>query len=88
MTNWLDRHLVPDWRESWRFASVQNAAVASAVGGVVTASPDILLALVSFLPDGHWARIAIIAAVVITLFIVPTIARLWNQEAGDDDAAQ
>lgn len=87
MIDWLDAHLVPEWRQSWRMFSVQTAAVASAIGGTITASPDLLLALVQFLPDNHWLRFALIAAVVVTIFIVPTLARLWNQEASDDATA-
>lgn len=79
MIDWLKRRLVPEAGEWYRMASVQLAAGAAAVGGAVTANPDVLLALVAFLPaSGPW-RIAIVALVVITLFVVPTLTRLWDQ---------
>ncbi|UPT53064.1 hypothetical protein [Synechococcus phage Yong-M3-232] len=83
MMDWLDTHFVPEWRDSWRWASVQTAAVASAVGGTIAASPDLLLSLTAFLPDGP-LRWGIVATVVLVMFVVPTVARLWRQ--GDDAA--
>lgn len=85
MMNILDKYLVADWRQSWRWTSVQIAAVASAVGGVVTSSPDVLLALIQFLPAGGWVRTAMIALVVVTIFVVPTVARLWDQGEDHDE---
>lgn len=86
MIKWLDNHLVKGWRGSWQWFSIQTAAVAAAVGGVVTASPELLLQLVMFLPEGGWLRTVLIAAVVLTMFVVPAIARLWDQEDRDDAA--
>jgi hypothetical protein len=83
MIEWLDRHLITGWRESWRFSSVQMAAVASAITGTIAASPDLLLSMISFLPSNHWLRLVIIAAVVLVVFILPTVARLWDQGAAD-----
>lgn len=84
--NWFDRHFVANWRTSWRWFSVQTAAVSAAVGGAIAASPELLLQLVMFLPEEGWLRWALVASVVIVMFIVPTIARLWDQEEHDDPA--
>ena len=70
--------LVPDAGEWYRMASVQLAAGVAAVGGAVTANPDVLLALVAFLPIGP-LRWLLVGLVVVTLFVVPTFARLWGQ---------
>lgn len=78
--SWLDRHLVDNWRSSWQFTSVQLAALVSATGGVIAASPDLLLSLVHFLPETGWLRPALIAAVVTVMFVVPWVLRVWRQE--------
>ena len=82
--DWLDGHLIPQWREGWRFFSVQLAAIAAAVMGSIAAAPDMLLSLVAFLPHGGWLQIALIAAVVIVVFVVPTVGRLWDQSSSND----
>lgn len=81
--NWFDRHFIDNWRDSWQFGSVQLAALASATGGVIAASPDLLLSLVHFLPEGGWLRPAIISLVVIVMFVVPWVLRVWRQEEVD-----
>ena len=83
MIDFLKERLVPEASEWWRLGSVQLAAGAAAIGGAVTANPDVLLALVAFLPaTGPW-RAAIVALVVVTLFVVPTLTRLWKQGSSD-----
>lgn len=82
--SWFDRHFVSNWRSSWQLTSVQFAAFASATSGVIAASPDLLLSLVHFLPEGGWLRPAIIAMVVIVMFVVPWVLRVWKQEDKND----
>lgn len=84
--NWFDRHFVDNWRTSWQFTSVQLGAVVAATGGVIASSPDLLLALVHFLPETGWLRPALIALVVIVMFVVPWLVRVWKQEETDDQA--
>lgn len=83
MIEWLRTRLVPEAGEWWRMGSVQLAAGVAAIGGAVTANPDVLLSLVAFLPAaGPW-RPLLVALVVITLFVVPTLTRLWQQGRTD-----
>lgn len=86
MIDWISNRLVPEAGEWWRLGSVQLAAGVAAVGGAVVANPDVLLALVAFLPaTGPW-RAGVVALVVVTLFVVPTLTRLWRQFNPDDAA--
>lgn len=52
--------LVPDWRQAWRFLSVQAAAALA----LVAAAYDYLPAVREYLPDGwvKWAALLVIAA--------------------------
>lgn len=86
--DFLDKHLVPDWRQSWRWASLQGAATRStiAVLGVLQASPDLLLQLIPFLPSGT-VRVALVALVILVVFVWPVVERLWNQ-GEDNDATE
>ncbi len=87
MIEWLDKHLISEWRQAWRFSSVQMAAMASAITGTIAASPDLLLSMIAFLPSEHSLRHVIIGAVVLVVFILPTLARLWDQGKSDADTA-
>jgi len=80
-----DKHLVDDWREWPKMATVRMYGALAAVGGTITAAPDLLLSLVMFLPDNSIWRWLLVAAVVLTMFVFPTLVRLWKQL--DDDAA-
>ena len=49
--NPFDHKLVPDWRECWRWASVQLAALLTlAVTGLLATSPLTLLQILAFVP--------------------------------------
>lgn len=80
MIDWLKSRLSPEASEWWRLSSVQLAAGVAAIGGAVTANPDVLIALAMLLPVGGLAQILIVALVVVTLFVIPTLTRLWSQE--------
>lgn len=85
MIEWLKSHLVDDASEWWRLSSVQLAAGFAAIGGAITANPEVLLALAGLLPVGGIAQILVVAAVVVTMFIIPTLTRLWNQNCEDEE---
>ena len=78
--NWLDKHLIPEWRESWRYASVQAAAVAGTVGATVAGYPDLIVTLAAMMGGTPQLQSAVVGAVIIIVAL-----RLWNQEAGDAD---
>lgn len=76
ISNWLDKHLVPKWRQSWRFSTVQLAAV---VGTTVATYPDLVIQLIAQLVDHpHLRALAILGTLAVILL------RLWNQEAPDE----
>lgn len=52
--------LIPDWRQAWRFLSVQAAAALA----LLAAAYDYLPAVREYLPDGwmKWAALLVIAA--------------------------
>ena len=79
---WAERRFVADWRESWKWASVQFAAAFSALIGALVANPDALLRVIPYLPSGPW-RAAIATLFVLASFVLPTLLRLWKQEKTD-----
>ena len=55
--------LIPDWRQAWRYLSIQLAAATA----LLAAAYDYLPAVRDYLPEGwvKWAAIVIIAARVV-----------------------
>jgi hypothetical protein len=70
--------LINECRHWWRLASVQLAAVAATIAGVLTANPGMLQWLVGQMPDGPWRTVASVGVAVV-VFIIPTLARLVQQ---------
>lgn len=87
MIKWLENKLVAGWRDAWRWASVQLAAVAAIIAGVLTAHPEILIGLIAFLPSGG-LRLLVAAGVALVVFGAPLLTRLWQEyeEAHDGEA--
>ena len=83
-TTWLDDRLIAQWRQSWKFTSTHLAAVFAAISAVLMANPSTYLALVGLLPSDGIVRVAVITGLVIFLFVVPVLVRLWNQEKPND----
>lgn len=75
--------LIDDWKNSWRWLSVQVAALAAIVAGVLTAHPAILLGLIGFIPRGPLQYVAA-GAVGLVVFAIPVAARLWKQGGRPD----
>lgn len=87
MIDWLDKHLVPEWRKAWKWSSVQFAAVISAAVTAFAANPQLVLSIVNYMPADPTQRAAAAIAVGAIAFFGPTVLRLWNQEKADDGAA-
>lgn len=84
LAEWAERRLVPEWRESWKWASVQFAAAFSTLIGALIANPDALLSFLPILPSGPW-RVLLIVLFMLASFVLPTLLRLWKQERCDDE---
>ena len=74
---WLKGKLVADWRSSWKWLSVQFAALASLVIGWLLAYPETILQTLNMLPSElrPWCP----PALSFGLFAVVVLARLWKQ---------
>lgn len=79
MTNPLDKYLVSDWRDSWRWFSVQAVPVATGAMMAVAAYPDLLVMLASMLGGSERLQ-----AVILVGALSIVAVRLWNQEADDE----
>ena len=85
MIDWLDKHLVPEWRKAWSFLSVRAAGLFAAVISAFAAQPDLLLAIVNFMPADPVRRAGMAVGVGLVAFFGPTVLRLWNQEKTDGE---
>jgi hypothetical protein len=79
MLDWLDNHLVPEWRKAWKWSSVQLAAVISTAVTAFAANPNLMLSIINYMPTDPTQRALAAAAVGAIAFFGPTILRLWNQ---------
>jgi len=80
MIEWLDAHLVPGWRESWRWFSVQAALVFGAIGTAIAGNPELLPLLAAMLGGSE-----IVQAIVLAAAFAVIVLRFWNQEADDGE---
>lgn len=85
MIDWLDKHLVPEWRKAWSFLSVRAAGGFAAVITALASQPDLLLAIISFMPADPWRRAVMAVGVGAIAFFGPTVLRLWNQQKDSAD---
>ena len=74
----LDRYLVPDWRDAWRWWSVQLQAVYAVLAALFADGAMIALGLAGVTSSDR-LRITLMAAVGLMWFIPPVVARLHNQ---------
>jgi hypothetical protein len=70
--------LIDEWRNSYRFASVQFAAIAAILAGVLAANPGMVLGLIGFLPAGPMRTVAAVL-VGIVVFVIPTLTRVLKK---------
>lgn len=80
LIEWLDKHLVEGWRESWRWASMQFVPVFTAAMMAIAAYPDLLVLLAGML--GGSGRLQ---ALVLVFALVIVAMRLWDQEQDDGE---
>jgi hypothetical protein len=84
-SKWIDDHFVPNWRESWRWMSVQSMWAYGATASVVVANADVLIALTGLLPESNWGRLVAALTVLTFTVIIPWAMRLWNQQERTDE---
>jgi hypothetical protein len=84
MNDWLDKHLIPEWRKAWKFSSVQFAALIGAVVTAFASNPQLLLSIVNFMPADPTQRAFAAIAVGGIAFFGPTVLRLWQQGSKAD----
>ena len=87
MIDWLDKHLIPEWRKAWRFSSVQLAALIGAVVTAFASNPQLLLGIINFMPTDPMQRAVAAVAVGAVAFFGPTVLRLWQQGIKPDGTA-
>ncbi len=75
--------LIDECRSWWKLWSVQLAAVAATIAAVFTAQPELLLGLVSMLPEP--LRTIIVPLVWLMVFGLPLLVRLMPQPKLKDD---
>lgn len=85
MIDWLDKHLVPEWRKAWSFLSVRAAGLFAAVVTAFASQPDLLLGIINFMPTDPVRRAGMAVGVGLVAFFGPTVLRLWNQEKADGE---
>jgi hypothetical protein len=91
MIDWLDKHLVPGWREAWKRWSVRFGAMAGASIATMLAQPDILFTILNFLPVEPLHRAIAAAGIGISVWFAPSLLVLVKQknlEGKPDDAAE
>lgn len=85
MLEFLDKHLVPEWRRAWKWSSVQLAAVVSAAVTAFAANPGLMFQVLNYMPADPTQRAAAAAAIGLLAFFGPTVLRLWNQQKEQPD---
>lgn len=80
LVKWLDEKLVPDWRRSWQWFSVQSEIAAGSMAAVIAGYPDILPQLAALMGGTPRLQAVVVAFVLITL-----VLRLWNQSQETED---
>lgn len=79
LTDWLDAHLVADWRQSWRWISIQIAGFGGIVATAIATNTDVILTLIPMLAGSGWLQ-----WIIITVTILVILARLWKQRSADN----
>lgn len=69
--------LIPNWRDSWKWLSVQLAALAGLAAGWIFANPLELLQILYMIP----AEVRVTLSPIVTVVVVAVVvgARLWKQ---------
>lgn len=79
MLEFLDKHLVPEWRAFWKRWSVQfGALVASSIGAII-AQPNLMFTVLNYLPADPVQRGIAAAGIAVFIWTAPTILVLLRQ---------
>lgn len=81
---WLDKKLVEDWREAYKWASVKAAGAFGAAVTALALNTDVLMSVVSFMPADPIQRFIAATAVGLVAAFAPTIVRVWDQSKTND----
>lgn len=84
MIEWLDKHLVPEWRKAWKWSSVQLAAIIGAAVTAFAANPGLMFQVLNYMPADPAQRGAAAVAIGLIAFFGPTLLRLWQQGGKSD----
>lgn len=79
MTDWLDKHLVPEWRAFWKRWSVQFGALAASAIGAILAQPNLLFTVLNYLPADPVQRGIAATGIALFIWFAPTILVLLRQ---------
>lgn len=79
MMEWLDQHLVDEWRKAWKWSSVQLAAVFGAGLTTFFSQPQLALSIINYMPADPTERAFAALAIGAVAFFGPTVLRLWQQ---------
>ena len=74
---WLDARMIPNWRDSWKWLSIQLAALSALAIGWVFASPLELLQILAMIPAEVRVKLSPFVTVAVVAIVVG--ARLWKQ---------
>lgn len=75
------KFLIENWKESWKWFSVQLAALGAAISGLLIVFPDAVLQALALLPKNLLAELdKYKATIALVLFISAILARLINQK--------
>lgn len=73
----IEKRLVDDWKECWRWASMRFNALASILVGAALYNLDTLAAVLAMAPPE--VRVFIPIPVMVALFVTVAALRLWKQ---------
>ncbi|MEO1220288.1 MAG: hypothetical protein AAFY42_02900 [Pseudomonadota bacterium] len=85
MIKWLDDHLVPDWRNFWRWWSTQVQAVLAVIAGLFGGNAAAVALGLASITSSSALRIALIAGVALVWFFGALAPRLWKQSEDGDN---
>lgn len=79
LAEYLDKHLVPEWRAFWKRWSVQFGALAASSIGAILAQPNLMFTVLNYLPADPAQRGLAAAGIALFIWFAPTILVLIKQ---------
>lgn len=73
--SWFEKHIISDWKESWRFHSSQAIAAVGFASTVIAGYPDLMIMLAQLLGGSSGVQ-----ALVITITFIILLLRIWRQD--------